>query len=620
MIRLYTLFSYLKNHSFWLFSIAWLVALVVYTLSVFHGYWIGDSGKISIACLIFCICLIMVPVFVKKIAKKRAIVSGRSFFVLLTISSILLFSGNADVHDFGGQILPATLMTMGVICLAKGFLGRAAGIIFVVFFFLIIKLLCEFWLEIPLNAHILSATFRASKDEVMGYMSMMNIIAVACVAAYVFLISFALKKATKEESRSSFMCTGCILVCACFVVRQVMIPDLCNRPSGLWPVTGVTSFVKDGSEAIAINRKLVGLLSSLPSPADEPTSISTLRGDEGVICILHIGESLRADRMSLNGYAKDTTPWLKEQKGLINFEDCISSAHETIESMITILTDAKYIQENRPNDTYLPTCGSMIDLFAENQFKTSSFWSMGSIYSSNDPTFTNIVLQFTKRVSESKQVPGLPVEQAKEIVKHVQRFKSSNLFILVNNTGSHAPFDSYDETQPAFVPTNKKAFTSNPKYSSQSAEEANNAYDNTVRHTDDYMRTLIEGLRNQPFIYIYIGDHGEYIGEDGIWSRGKVFQNPSLYYTSRACVVPFLIYASPEFEQMHPHFSQALQQLRQHCKMTVAHEHIFHTILGLFGIESPYYDSSLDLTSTKVRPYTGPQPKNNGQPLEQSWH
>ena len=69
----------------------------------------------------------------------------------------------------------------------------------------------------------------------------------------------------------------------------------------------------------------------------------------------------------------------------------------------------------------------------------------------------------------------------------------------------------------------------------------------------------------------------------------------------------FVLY-SPEFAALRPHFNKSLEQLRANSRLTVAHEHIFHTLLGLFGVTTPYYDGTLDLTSPAVQSYTGPQP------------
>ena len=71
---------------------------------------------------------------------------------------------------------------------------------------------------------------------------------------------------------------------------------------------------------------------------------------------------------------------------------------------------------------------------------------------------------------------------------------------------------------------------------------------------------------------------------------------------------PIFVLYNESFAALNPHFAKALQQMRSNSGLTVAHEHIFHTLLGMFKLETPYYNPQLDLTSTEVLPYSGPRP------------
>lgn len=195
---------------------------------------------------------------------------------------------------------------------------------------------------------------------------------------------------------------------------------------------------------------------------------------------------------------------------------------------------------------------------------------------------------------------------------------NNNLFCFINNSGSHLPFFDYSQQHPPFSPASPQAYKDKPKDSPQAAEKVRNAYDNTIHHLDAYIAQLLRLLKGQPFLYVYISDHGEYIGEHQVWQRSG---DHHLFFNSYACQVPFLIIASPEFEQQNPHFQEALKQLKNHRSMCIGHEHIFHTILGLFGIQTPYYEADLDLTSEKVLPYSGPHPSRKGKATDgKKWY
>ena len=117
-----------------------------------------------------------------------------------------------------------------------------------------------------------------------------------------------------------------------------------------------------------------------------------------------------------------------------------------------------------------------------------------------------------------------------------------------------------------------------------------------------------EMLNGRPFIYVYVSDHGEYLGHDGIWGRAALGESQFSYHETDGSRVGMFVLTSPQFDETHPHFAQALSQLREHATMSVGHEHIFHTLLGMFGISSPYYDAKLDLCSPAAQPYSGPKP------------
>lgn len=127
-------------------------------------------------------------------------------------------------------------------------------------------------------------------------------------------------------------------------------------------------------------------------------------------------------------------------------------------------------------------------------------------------------------------------------------------------------------------------------------------------HTDMYISRLIGELQGRPFIYIYVSDHGEPLGEAGKWMR-----RPQDYHRYRWSTVPLLVIYSPEFAALHPHFAQAVEQMKKNAAVPVAHQNVFHSLLGIIGIESPYYQAEHDISSPALQPYSGPRPGRNGE-------
>jgi lipid A ethanolaminephosphotransferase len=304
--------------------------------------------------------------------------------------------------------------------------------------------------------------------------------------------------------------------------------------------------------------------------------------------------------MSLNGYERDTTPWLRQQKRLINFPSCISSACDTCQAQIALLTNARRdIWETRPE--MQPTTGSVLDLFTANGFEMYSFFGRRC---AQKLKYDRVVLVLSRRSRQKFNAPGSPwtsVPQMQDVLENTP--SGQNLLFFVNNEGSHTPFEHYDRQNTPFTPA--ASHFQNP---ASQAVEVNNAYDSTIHYTDEYFRRVAELLGDRPFVYLYVSDHGEYLGHDGMWGRAALGEKHVSYHSTSGCRVGMFVLYNEAFEKLNPQFAARLQQMRRNSQLTVAHEHLFHTLLGLFNLETKYYNPLLDLCSPQVQAYDGPTP------------
>ncbi len=572
----------------------------------YRNYWGIDTGDHKYLVLVLLLLGAAAVGGACRLLKKRLLLRRRTLWMLLIVGPLCNLIYNPDVYTFPPQLMQASLLTMAAFCFTYAVLRRLALIIWMVFFLLeLVQIISLSQYGVALDSRILAEVFEASDTETMGYITLGNVVRFILAMALSYLSFYVVHRFLRWEPRLTLLLWGCAFLFLYLLSRNYMVPRPCNQDCGKWPIVGAQAFFEAAKGAQERNTRIVNLITSLPSPASQPTTLHTLKGNEGVVCILHIGESVRADRLSLNGWKNDTTPWLRQQERLINFPDCISLAGDTCNAFIAILTDARCnVSESRQKEL-MPTCGSLLDLFAANSFHCYSFWGAGAFNDKNDTKFTRIAMSITRPAEKNYQCDEEPWEQIRQIASCLTPGK--NLFLLLNNEGSHMPFHRYNQADPPFTPTSITAFYNDPKHRPEEREKADNAYDNTIHYTDEYIRRIATLLQGHPFIYIYIGDHGEYIGHDGMWMRGTIAK-PEDYYATSGCRVPFFILTSPEMESLHPHFGQALTQLRAHSSLLTSHEHIFHTLLGFFGIESPYYNPALDLCTPEARPYSGPHP------------
>lgn len=494
----------------------------------------------------------------------------------------------------------ALLMGMGAICLLWALLGRLSAVFWVPFVFVeMAQIVAFFQYGTRFNSLVLAESLEASPEEIMAYVNPVNVILACLALALVVVLVRWLCRTMRGQSRLSLLCFGTLSCTLAQLCEVALPPHHQSAEQHLWPFCEVVYLCDSYQEAIEHNIAVVSLAEGLTSPADEPSSCEFVHPDSGIVFVLHIGESVRADAMSINGYGRDTTPWLRRQPRVINFPDCISCVADTCQAQIVLLTDARRgIHDATPG--MQPTTGSVLDLLHKHGFEVFSFFGQRC---GQQLKYDRVVRILTRISTERFNAPGSPWEAVPQIKRVLDEHPGENLAFFVNNEGSHTPFSHFDHDNPPFAPAN--ADFQNPE---AHADEIRNAYDSTIHYTDEYWRRVCELLKGRPFVYLYVSDHGEYLGQDGIWGRGGLGNSKMSYLKTTGCRVGMFVITSPELEALHPHFAEAIRQLQSHTQMTVAQEHVFHTILGLFGIETKFYNPELDLCNPQVRPYEGEKP------------
>ncbi len=511
--------------------------------------------------------------------------------------------GNVALYSPGAHFLVSAFCSLGVLCLLWALLKQYALLFWIPFAFVEMVqhgAFRQYGMHInrPL---VLAEMFEASYDEVMVYLTPFNVSMMVLVLLLSFGMAWAQKKLLFRVPRVPLANMGILSLLLAGGALALSSPED-KSEHNLWPVYEACMIPANIRGANLINDKTEQYVTSLPSPAQEPSSISTLSGNEGLVLVLHIGESVRADRLSLNGYknkGRSTTPWLckqQEQGALINYSDCISATPHTCTSLIAMLTDGRRHFEHA-NPAYAAKAGSVLDLFSANGFSVYSFFGTRERQVLKYDTVISALSQTARR---RYNAPGNPNTILPSVDEALVEGGKQNMLFFINNEGSHAPFGYYEADKAPFLPASPSLSNS-----AAHAEAVNNAYDNTIHYTDAFIRRVVEKLRGRPFLYIYVSDHGEYLGHDGLWGRGGVSER---YHSTSGSRVGMFVITSPEFESLHPHFAEVVQNLRAHAEMTVGHEHLYHTLLGSAGIESPYYDAALDLSSKSPEAYMGPQP------------
>jgi len=123
-------------------------------------------------------------------------------------------------------------------------------------------------------------------------------------------------------------------------------------------------------------------------------------------------------------------------------------------------------------------------------------------------------------------------------------------------------------------------------------EEIVNAYDNALLYTDHVVAGAIDLLRGKQqsldTALIYLSDHGESLGENGLFLHGVPYAIAPREQTR----VPMILWLSGGFAGG---FGLDTKCLRQRAEKPASHDHLFHTVLGLLDVQTREKDAEFDL-------------------------
>jgi lipid A ethanolaminephosphotransferase len=128
-----------------------------------------------------------------------------------------------------------------------------------------------------------------------------------------------------------------------------------------------------------------------------------------------------------------------------------------------------------------------------------------------------------------------------------------------------------------------------------SKAELVNAYDNTILYTDDFLHRTIELLKTfspAATMLMYVSDHGESLGEYGLYLHGA----PNSIAPDVQRVIPFLVWMSADFKR---HKGVSMQQLNRDSSHS--HANVFHSVMGAFDMRSEIYNRRLDLFNSDTK-------------------
>jgi lipid A ethanolaminephosphotransferase len=298
------------------------------------------------------------------------------------------------------------------------------------------------------------------------------------------------------------------------------------------------------------------------------------------LVIMVVGETARSDRFSLNGYSRETTPMLAREKvaSLRNVWSCGTSTAVSVPCMFAIYNRDRFSGDKARNTENLLDVlqhAGVTVLWRDNNSDSKGVARRVPFEDFRSPD-TNPVCDLECR--DEGMLEGLQ--------SFIDGHPSGDILVVLHHMGSHGP--AYHKRYPAdfrrFTPT-----CDTSQLDACSEEQIGNSYDNTLLYTDYFLSKVISLLRDNDEHFetamIYASDHGESLGEGGLYLHGL----PYFVAPEAQTHVPMVFWFGHRFD------GARIEALRQLADRRYSHDNLFHTLLGLFEIETDVYQPNMDI-------------------------
>jgi lipid A ethanolaminephosphotransferase len=377
----------------------------------------------------------------------------------------------------------------------------------------------------------------------------------------------------------SISITALVLIMTLLNFKYVSYFSRENRDLRVWitPIFPLRSLYKYTAEHFE-NRHVAFKLLGMDAVQNKPKITRT-------VGIMVVGETARADHFSLNGYSRITNPHLSQENilNLENVHSCGTSTAFSVPCMFSLLSKVDYspnLANKQSNVLDVLTQAGVKTIWIDNNSSCKDVCTR--IENENIHNYPKVTSSFANKGEYYDE------NLLKKIPSYINNNQADTLIVL-HTLGSHGP--AYHRRYP-------KEFAQFKPYCDKNApqecsnEEVTNAYDNTILYTDYLLSQIITYLKQhqdqyESFVF-YASDHGESLGENGIYLHGL----PYVFAPEAQTHIPMLAWLSDNFQKNHAINLSVLQAQKKHA---YSHDNLSHSLLGLFNVRSQVYLKNKDI-------------------------
>jgi glucan phosphoethanolaminetransferase (alkaline phosphatase superfamily) len=318
---------------------------------------------------------------------------------------------------------------------------------------------------------------------------------------------------------------------------------------------------------------------------------------EREVHIVVLGESARFDSFQLNGYDRETNPRLIKRSGMIAFSNVSAPATITLQSVPLLLTDAT--PASLPEAIHRPSILSVFNKagydvhWLSTQRKHGMWDTTCSVYSDDADSsqfLSGKLAASLKHYSSAMDMELLP--KVSEILSKA----GPRVLLVLHTMGSHYQY-------PDRYPPSHNHFPADRVICDQALSQGivteehklhmTNAYDNTVRYTDELLDSLIT-LVDQPktlATVTFISDHGENSAQAPMLACAHGIPTHDVLH------IPMFVWLSKDYEAAR---GSQTQSLRANREASLAGGTLFHTLIEMADLKASVLQPTLSAASSQL--------------------
>ncbi len=307
-----------------------------------------------------------------------------------------------------------------------------------------------------------------------------------------------------------------------------------------------------------------------------------MHDEDRELIIMVVGEAARADRFELNGYEKNTNPLLLEEN-IYNFTQMYSCGTATAISVPCMFS---IYGRNDYEDQKAKYTENAIDILKKS--------GISILWRDNNSDSKGVALRVEYEDYKSPKLNTMCDVECRDegmligLQEYIDSHKEGDILIVLHQMGNHGPayYKRYPKEFEKFTP-----LCEDNQLENCSKEEISNSYDNAILYTDYFLSKVIDLLKkNDDFetAMVYMSDHGESLGENNIYLHGL----PYMIAPQNQKHIPAIFWFGSKISS-----ELDTNKLKASLNKEYNHDYLFHTLLGLFEVETKEYKKEFDILS-----------------------